>query len=207
MNNNILLIDLHPLVHVGLSSAFTKKGKQLIWNNGRSEDIFKFISTLQPYMIIIDIYQSHYIFRKMFHMLESLAINCKVIVFSEENNLLFQKECYDIGVNAYISKSAEVSELLKAIDVLDYEDRYFPSLNTKLMPRKINNFDNYINRRLSAREQDVLKNLSAGYSVKEISSLLELNIKTVSTHKINLIKKLGCQNLVHALNVARFHEV
>ena len=58
-------------------------------------------------------------------------------------------------------------------------------------------------KKLSTREIEVLKLLSAGKRNKEIAEELAINEKTVSTYKARLLKKLDVSNMVELINHAR----
>lgn len=207
MPKKILIIDSHPLIVAGLEFILQNNGDEVIKTSDECDNIFQLIHKTSPDIIIIDIYQSSCKYQEMSHLMKARRLNCSVVVFSEFRNLFFQKECYDMGVSAYVPKSADIMELMLAIVAVRKGKRYYSSLHSQLMPKPIKEFDGFIKSVLTFREQEVLKQLSAGYSVKEISGYFNLSIKTISTHKMTLIKKLGCRNLTHAINVAYFHEV
>lgn len=56
---------------------------------------------------------------------------------------------------------------------------------------------------ISAREMDVLKEIAAGYSTKEIALRLNVSPNTIKTHTARLFEKLGAQRRTDAINRAR----
>ena len=62
-------------------------------------------------------------------------------------------------------------------------------------------------RKLSNREIEVLRYLSSGKKNNEISSILGLNEKTISTYKLRLLTKLNVTNLVDLVNKAKTLEI
>ena len=62
-------------------------------------------------------------------------------------------------------------------------------------------------RKLSNREVEVLRYLSDGKKNNEISKILGLNEKTISTYKLRLLQKLNVTNLVDLVNKAKTLEI
>jgi len=91
----------------------------------------------------------------------------------------------EAGARGYVSKSAEVDELLSALRQLVNGDSYFPpAIAAKLNARRKR-------QSLSPRELQVLKEIVAGRSNKEIVDRLTISEATVKMHIANMLTKLG----------------
>ncbi|WP_073523155.1 response regulator transcription factor [Pseudomonas fluorescens] len=205
MEKKVVLIDRHPLVYIGLEKVLKEHGYHLINGYSKGEDIYTVILQNQPSFIIIDTTQSLICGAEFLHVASTLNIKDKIIVFSEYDNVHYQRECLASGISAYIPKHLDSLEIISAMASMERGEKYYPALGRAQISIQIDDFDRFIKDSLTEREQLILKKLSAGYSNKEISDQLHLSSKTVSTHKKSLFKKLCTDNLVQAVDIARLH--
>ncbi|AZD30807.1 response regulator transcription factor [Pseudomonas chlororaphis] len=207
MENKIVLIDRHPLVFLGLDKICKEHGYQLVNGYRESEDIYLVILRHQPSFIIIDITQPLASGAEFFHVASTLNLKSRIIVFSEYDNMHYQRECLALGISAYVPKTLDPREIINAMAAMKRGEKYYPQLGRAQTSFQIDDFDSFIKDSLTEREQLVLKKLSAGYSNKEISDQLQLSSKTVSTHKKSLFKKLSANSLIQAVDIARLHAI
>lgn len=79
--------------------------------------------------------------------------------------------------------------------VIEYIDDYFISLNCGYQFKEKN---------LSYMEMRILKLLAKGRTITQISTLLQRNVKTISTHKINIMNKLSLRNCAKSISIISF---
>jgi DNA-binding NarL/FixJ family response regulator len=101
---------------------------------------------------------------------------------------------YQAGVRSVFPRNAGVRTLLRTI-------RSLPSPSRKVPTARIVNLDE---RRplLSAREVEVLDEISAGGTTRHVAACMGISPKTVENHKQRIFSKLGVQNQAHAVAVA-----
>ncbi|NWA63444.1 response regulator transcription factor [Pantoea sp. B9002] len=207
MQKNIVLVDKHPLIYQGIRRLCHYHGYHLIDAYGQSGDIYDTIIRTQPKFIIMDIHRVDMNSAEISRVLDTLQLISRTIVFTEHDNLFYQRECLLLGIKAYIPKKLEPDEIINAMHAMNQGLIYYPTLNMRCKLRGIKKFDKYIVDNLTEREQVVLKKLSAGMSNKEISVDLNLSDKTISTYKQRLLEKLGARSLIEAVDIARMHEI
>jgi len=125
--------------------------------------------------------------------------NQKVLVLSMYNEAAFINKMIAYGANGYILKKSSKSELVEAIrKVLGGEDHYSEEVYKTIIsgiagrePKKRLSLET----ELSDREKEVLVLIANEYSNQEIADKLFISIRTVETHKRNLIDKTGCKNV------------
>jgi two-component system response regulator NreC len=111
------------------------------------------------------------------------------------------------GANGYILKDSPSEHLLMAIREVHGGGSY---LSPRMVAHLVDDFrsrtrtDIPVPRfdTLTSREKEVLKLLAEGNSVKEIASNLDLSLKTVETHKFNLMRKLDIHNKAQLVQYA-----
>lgn len=95
------------------------------------------------------------------------------------------------GAAGYLNKEAAPDELVKAIRKVVAGGRYLtPALAEALAVDVVTPSDRPLHHRLSNREDEVLRLLAAGKTVTDVGRQLALSVKTVSTHRTRILKKL-----------------
>jgi DNA-binding NarL/FixJ family response regulator len=134
--------------------------------------------------------------------------NTKVIVFSGLSEQIYAPNAIKSGVSAYVHKSEKLETLGTIIIKVSRGDIVLSDSvkkNLALIGRQ--NKSERLYRKLSNREIEVLRYLSDGKKNNEISKILNLNEKTISTYKLRLLTKLNVTNLVDLVNKAKKLEI
>ena len=95
------------------------------------------------------------------------------------------------GAAGYVKKSANIDELLDAIDRINRGEQVVPAEIEAALARKRSEHPAQI---LSQREFQVMSYLAAGKTNREIAELLTISVKTVDTHRGHVLKKLRLRN-------------
>ena len=115
-----------------------------------------------------------------------------ILVLSMHNEAEVAAAALDAGANGYLTKSCDAETLLFAIRRIKIGEHFVdPSLSRAVMAGR-NTANSPI--KLSERENQILAMLTTGLATKEIARQLEISVKTVSTHKTNLMLKLDIDN-------------
>lgn len=101
----------------------------------------------------------------------------------------------EANVNGYISKNAEKTELLKAINTILKGDNYFSPRIKQVLMDAMFSAKSEPDISLSKRETEVLKLIAQEYTTQEIADQLFLSKHTIESYRKNLISKLGVRNL------------
>jgi len=137
--------------------------------------------------------------------------NIKVIVVSETTDLDSLDRAIRAGVCGYLLKVNEQRELIRAIRTVEKGRFYFCA---EAMHIVIANYRQFLGGEpaparplITDRELEVLKLTAAGLRVKDIATQLNIGIKTVDTHRSNLLAKLGCSNVAELTRYAVRHGI
>ncbi len=132
----------------------------------------------------------------------------KTIVLTSYSNHKYVKEAMKSGADAYLLKSHSIEDLKQAIfDVMD-EKTYLgsglhitPPNNYDANSERTSKFEDrfMIRRRLTKREQEILKLITQAKNNKEIASELFISDQTVGVHRKNIMRKLGVRNTVNLI--------
>ena len=127
-------------------------------------------------------------------------IGVKVIILTVHNEIEYLLKAVNIGVDGYMLKDSESSELRKAIfSVIDgdvyIQPSLIPMLNSKVIERDI---DKVKIEKLTRRELEILKLLSIGLLNKEIGEDLKISERTVKNHISSIFRKIDVTDRTQA---------
>ncbi len=126
----------------------------------------------------------------------------KILIYSMASEKIYAGKLLKAGVKGFVSKEAKNTELIKAVDVVLHDGIYTSeqvwSNDIQTETTLSNPFSS-----LSNKEMDILGYLIQGKTTKEISSLLNLQLSTISTHKFRIFKKLNVNNIVELVALTK----
>ena len=117
-----------------------------------------------------------------------------IVVLTFNDGVEYVRAAKSSGANAFIVKSAPLSDLLAALDFALSSPASFSSNRVTIRE---------IDSGLSAREIDVLQSINLGLSNDAIALNLFISVSTVKTHVSSILRKLNASNRVQALSIAR----
>jgi DNA-binding NarL/FixJ family response regulator len=117
------------------------------------------------------------------------------------------REVLETGVRGYLLKADASEHLVRAVESLAAHRPYFTAAISQHL------LDEYLARvpetgaapapgDLTPREREIVQLLAEGNSNKQIASMLNLSVKTVETHRSNLMRKLGLHGLSDLIHYA-----
>lgn len=120
-----------------------------------------------------------------------------ILAFSGTPNKSVIEKLMKEGIEGFVEKTAELTELEKAIDLIANGQRYYSQKILDMLHNiMVNPHQGDSLSVLSAREKEVLQLISEGNSNKEISLVLGISVKTVNAHRSNLMEKLQINSAV-----------
>ena len=131
--------------------------------------------------------------------------NLKIIFLTMHKSEEMLAEAFESGAKGYVLKENAFEELIKAIHAV-MEDKIYVS--TVLSQTLLHGFlaNERRGKDMSVREREILKLLAEGYNNKEISDMLMISVKTVETHRANIMRKNNFKNITElVLYAARNH--
>lgn len=124
----------------------------------------------------------------------------KVLVLSMHDEAHLVKEILKEGIDGYLIKKDSHNELLDAIYTIRSGKTYLSSDVNKILIKGLNGQEEQ--RLLTEREREILKLISKEYTNKQIAEELFISERTVETHRKNIFRKTGTNNLVGLIKFA-----
>lgn len=133
----------------------------------------------------------------------------KIIALTNFEDISFVKRMLKNGVHGYLLKNTDKLELITALKtVLSSEIYLQKDVQRKLILNDSKSSSkNGLIPKLTRREHEVLKAIAAELTTNEISEKLFISPKTVETHRMNLMSKLGAKNSVGMIKIAMENEL
>ena len=122
----------------------------------------------------------------------------KIIVLSSYYKPSFSGHLLQLGANAFLSKETDLDELVTIVEKVMQDGNYLSADQVAILRQQVSNRVEKVvvfgNNKLSKRELEVLALICQQYTGKQIAQKLFISVKTVETHKTNLLVKTGCKN-------------
>jgi len=129
-----------------------------------------------------------------------------VLVLGSDSGKVVALRCIRAGARGYLAKTRTVTQLLEAIRELAAGRMAMePSLTQELALNMLSPEQRDPHARLSAREMQIFLRLIGGSAVGRIAEEFQLSVKTVSTHKIRIQKKLDCNGIAALVHYGQRH--
>jgi two-component system, NarL family, invasion response regulator UvrY len=129
-----------------------------------------------------------------------------VLILSIHREDQFAIRAVRAGADGYVSKAAATRELIRAIQTVRAGRRYVSQETASQLIEAIRHPDSRPpHASLSDREDEIMRLLGDGLTVGEIAARLNLSVKTVSTHRANLLRKLGLENNAQLMRYVHEH--
>jgi two-component system, NarL family, response regulator NreC len=192
----ILLVDDHAVVRSGLRMLLnTNPEMEVIGEASEGNEGIKKALKLKPNVVVMDLSMPHGkdgLSATLELKKQMPEVNILILTMHDDEEYLFR--AVQSGASGCILKSAPHDELMSAIESVAIGDAYLhPAATKRLMEEYLGTLKQGSNDTyslLSDREKEVLTLVAKGYANKEIAEQLVISVKTVETHKGNLMEKL-----------------
>jgi DNA-binding NarL/FixJ family response regulator len=132
----------------------------------------------------------------------------KVLILTMHESDSVIREVLDAGARGYILKTDAGRDLLTAVDSLRSNKTFFTSRISQMIldgflngdPRPQDSGSDAI--RLTPRQREIVQLLAEGKNSKEVAVALDLGVKTVETHRANIMQKLDCHSVSEVVRYA-----
>lgn len=207
---NILLADDHQLVLDGLVRILSsiESIKEIVTVNS-GIDALKHPFLAIADLLIADIEMPGMTGIELLRMVKQRTPDKKMLIVSMYNNPGLTKEIIRLGGDGYLLKSADESEMQLAVKAILSGKKYFSQdVTMELVHNEITaGAGGIAANELTQREKEILTCIAQGLSNKQIAEKLFVAVKTVDTHRTNLMNKLDIHNVAGLTRFAIQHKL
>lgn len=193
MSIKVMLADDHVLIREGIRQLLEFDGSiEVVDEANDGEECIEKLKTTQAEVLLLDINMPKKNGIEVLEEIRKKGLDIKVLILTVHNQVEYLIKAVDIGVDGYLLKDSESSELKKAIHIVLSGESYIqptlvPVLNSRLVSRD-NDRDKI--ESLTKRELEVLIQVASGRFNKEIAMSLDISERTVKNHISNIFKKI-----------------
>ena len=199
MSIKVFLADDHKILRESLIILLRQEEDiEVIGEAANGHDALEEITRLQPDIAILDISLPQLNGLEVAARLKRESPEVKIIILTMHKNEDFVARAYQLEVDGYVLKDNALEELLKSTHVVQAGGTYISSdITSTVIAGFVANFDQKKKKAelISSREREIVQLLAEGNSNKEIARLLSLSLKTVETHRSNIMHKLGLKSI------------
>ncbi len=205
MTTRIAITDDHEMVLKGIETMLLDTEEiNVVGTYKDANDTLKNIIKDAPDVLLLDINLPDINGIDLCKQLLKNNPDLKIIALTNFDETSFVKRILTNGAQGYLLKNTDKNELLEAIKTVVSGEQYLQrDIQKKLLFQAVGKTTNStLLIKLTRREKEVLQAISEELTTKEISEKLFISPKTVETHRMNLMSKLGAKNSVGIIKIA-----
>ncbi len=210
-NYSVVIIEDHPLVREGIKAVISKNRKlHIIGEAENADDGYHLVLKTRPDIVLLDISLHGSSGLEIGKKLLKIDSGLKIIALTMHSKIEYIISALESGIKGYILKDTSPETLLHGIEKVIEGDIFVDSyISNKVITQLLHgdksdqgiiNSSTY--ESLTMREQEVLRLLVNGVTLKKIGDELFISTKTVENHKANIMTKLKCKNMVELVRFA-----
>jgi DNA-binding NarL/FixJ family response regulator len=195
----VLIADDHKIFRDGIRSILEKeKDMDVIDEAANGKEVLEKLETTKADVIILDLDIGKPSGIEVTELISKQYPEVKILILSMIGLHDFVIQALEKGATGYILKNTGKDEVLTAIRSVAKGDSYFSKEVSSILVEQLNKPRTLKKRSegipLTARELEVLQLIAQEFSNPEIAEKLFISIRTVDTHRRNLLEKLGLKN-------------
>lgn len=194
----VAIADDHPIVRAGVRGILSSdRSIQVV---GEAEDGQSAIALIRKGgvdVLLLDLAMPGRAGLSLLRQVLDEAPELRVIVFTACDPVSHKERALALGASGYVAKDSRPAEILDAI----HQSMLRP------VQKRVASNEGEPHTQLSLRQYDIFIRLVRGESVTDIAKDLHLSVKTVSTHKVTVQKRLGAQSVVDLVRYAVQHQL
>lgn len=212
-NINILIVDDHQLIINGISDILRPiKNYKIIGNATNGKEAIAEALKLKPDIIFMDISMPIMNGLDATKIIAEKLPNTKILALTQHEEKEYVNQIFNYGGSGYLLKNSKKEEFVAAIESVmsgnKYLSKHVSDLMLKdLLNKKEGNSPEDLSIKLTPREKEIIKKIAEDLSNQEIADKLFISLRTVETHRRNLMQKLKVKSVVSLLKYAAKHNI
>lgn len=208
----VALADDHEIVRHGIKMVLEDDPEiQVIWEASDGQEAVEKMDSDAPDVLVVDIRMPLMTGLEVTHQLKKNNDEVKIIVLTMHDDSEYIVKALEYGADGYLLKDTNKAEFNKAVHMVHNGQKYFSGdISTTIVdfyrnggPRpgagsepSGSNSEDY---QLTKREKQILKLIYEGVSNKDVAETLGKSVRTIETHRFNIMKKLEVNNITELL--------
>jgi DNA-binding NarL/FixJ family response regulator len=205
----ILIADDHQLFRDGVRALLqSHAGWEICGEASTGREAVAKTLELRPDVIILDISMPDLNGADAARRIRMASKNAEILILSVHYSDQLIREIIDAGAHGYVLKTDSDRDLLLAVESLARHKPFFTSKAKRVIQNefiregKFTNISTVLHNPLSSREREIVQLLAEGKNSREVSLSLGISVKTVETHRANIMRKLEIHNVSELVRYA-----
>ncbi|UII24192.1 response regulator [Fulvivirga ligni] len=204
----VIVADDHDLFREGIKTLLKKMNNIVVEGEAKKgSQVVELYKKASPDVVIMDISMPGLNGIEATKEILKYDSTAKIIILSMHDDEEYIGRCLDAGVKGYVIKSESGMELRHTIELVLQGKSYFSHYAQDVVLNRLKNFRTQKNTsvdhpHITKREYQILSLIAQGLTSNAIAEKLFISIRTVETHRTNIMRKLGVKNVVELINKA-----
>lgn len=188
----ILIVDDHAIVRRGLKQILEGENELAVVSEAKDgHDALQMLRDQAWDLVILDINLPGQSGLDVLNVLHSQYPKLPVLIMSMYSENQYAIQAFKAGASGYLNKQSAPEELVKAIKKIGAGGKYVSDSMAEILAANLNfKHETSAQEILSNREYQVLIMIASGKSLSEIAATLNLSVKTISTFRARILKKM-----------------
>jgi DNA-binding NarL/FixJ family response regulator len=198
----LVLADDHPLIRAGFKSLLDKNERfEIVGEAENGRELVEMADRVMPDVILTDINMPVLNGLEAMEALTEKHPGIRFIILTMHEEREYIVNALKVGARGYLLKNIERPELEKAIITVHEGGKYFSPVVTTVLAESVSKPEP-VDPDVTPREKEVLERVAQGNSTKQIADQLGISIRTVESHRINMLKKMKVSNSAELIRKA-----
>ncbi|HOX84021.1 MAG TPA: response regulator transcription factor [Chryseolinea sp.] len=205
---NIVLADDHVLIRKGLRAMFESDSEiNVVGEASNGLEALDAAKRFKPDILVLDIRMPEMTGLEAAAKLNDYSPSTKAVILSMHDSEEYVLQALDAGAYGYVLKDTDKSEFVKALKQIQGGSKYFSGAVSNVLANRLLNAKSTISNpvvgdqySLTKKEKEILRMVIDGKQNKQISESLGKSVRTIETHRFNIMKKLGVNNAIDMVN-------
>jgi len=205
MRARVVLADDHAIVRAGLKKLLESLGVEVVGEAADGRELLALLDTLHPDVALLDVAMPGLNGIEAAARIAREHPRTRVLILSMHQNEDYVRRALRAGAAGYLVKDAAPDELDLALKaVMRGETFLSPSVSKGVMSDYVQRLraEEAPGATLTPRQSEILQLVAEGRSTKEIARLLDLSVKTVESHRADLMQRLDIHDLAGLVRYA-----
>jgi DNA-binding NarL/FixJ family response regulator len=195
----VVIVEDHALVRAGMRALLQKiEGVEVVSDVGDGWEAVKSVQTDAPDLVLMDIAMPGLNGLDATLRIIKESPTTRVILLSMHANEEYFQQALEVGASGYLLKGAELAELELALRTVARGETYLTPAVAKYAIKAYREKSEGPSgplMKLSMRQREILQLIAEGQTTKDIAQRLNLSVKTVETHRSQLMERLDIHDV------------
>jgi two-component system response regulator NreC len=203
----ILIADDHGVLRAGLRALLdAEPDMQVLGEATNTQETLQMAGELHPDVVLLDMSMPGPGGIETTRQIRAALPETHVLILTAHEDESLPRACLEAGAVGYVTKRAVEAELINAIHAVQRGDLYVHPAMTRSLLKDLSppprHPDDEQVESLTPREIEVLRLIAQGHTNRQTADVLGISVRTVETHRANILGKLGLRGRVDLVRYA-----